>query len=410
MKTGVAVTPMHRYPTRWKLARQNSHSSQEPKVDDKAKNKVSAPSKRKRDREKRRARINYLPKEVIFNILRFLPAKLLQDVMRYVCKQWYDIVSDPFFVRAHCQMPTTASASASFIIQSHDKRDKLYCADTYASKKSVKLTKIKLPFPVKIQGSFNGLILVSDDRDLGNVHLMNPLRKLMFSLPPVVRVVQRKPFGTFYSFAVNSSGQYKMVCFSLYESPEDSEMSVFTIGVDKAWRRINLEHLEGISLIHIFKRHGLLIAGFLYWCNSYHFSFAMDVDKETILRISWPTDIDIKRFFRKSRVIRMGTDLGLITEDENKCGILKLLKLTDVKSSTAWTKIAMIDIGAIVRKVSNYKETFSFLLMNPVSLIDGELCFCFYQYISDKSSLVIRYNLANKKPNVFGVVVAHLIP
>ncbi|KAH9606906.1 hypothetical protein KSS87_019740, partial [Heliosperma pusillum] len=62
----------HRYPTRWKLRRNTP----------------------------------YLPTEVIFNILKFIPAKALFDAVRYVCKQWYDIVSDPAFIRAHCRIST----------------------------------------------------------------------------------------------------------------------------------------------------------------------------------------------------------------------------------------------------------------------------------------------------------------
>ncbi|XP_074319004.1 uncharacterized protein LOC141655896 [Silene latifolia] len=95
-----------------------------------AKNGVVAPHKRRKV-EKRNI---YLPRDVIFNILLHRPAKLLYEVVKYVCKQWYDIVNDPSFIKAHCQMPTTTTTSASFIIQSRNNQHEVYCAEQVTAK------------------------------------------------------------------------------------------------------------------------------------------------------------------------------------------------------------------------------------------------------------------------------------
>ncbi|XP_074318931.1 F-box protein CPR1-like [Silene latifolia] len=297
METG--VPPTNRYPTLSKLGRHrhNSHSSlsQEPRVDHKAKDKV----------------INDLPREVIFDILRFLPAKLLYEVVRYVCKQWYDIVSDPSFVRAHYQMTTTTTTTtASYLVQSYLNQDSVYCADQDGAK-SVKVTEIHLPFKAKIQGSCNGFILLSDYRDKRMVHVMNPVTKLIHSLPPVAP-------GISYGFAVNSSGQYKVGRFSFLDYHQGYKMSMFTIGVDKAWRScIEVQDHQGIPLtfgntFHTINSCGILIAGFMYWCNIQAVSIAMDVDTETLYQISWPTDPNTK--FDEGQFISMGTALGLMAK------------------------------------------------------------------------------------------------
>ncbi|XP_074318936.1 uncharacterized protein LOC141655777 [Silene latifolia] len=372
----MGIPPLHRY--------YHNSLSQDSRVDDKAKDRVFAPCKRY-------TRVMDLPREVIFNILLFLPAKLLQEVVRYVCKQWYDIVIEPSFIRAHCQMPTTTT-SASFIIQCHE-RHKVYCFDK-------DVIKILLPFPAMIKGSCNGLVLLCDSIwDPQKIYLANPLRKLIVSLPPVVPVAMEIPSYTTCSFALNSSGQYKMVHFTVYIQSQICEMGVFTIGFDKAWRRIDLQHLLGIPLrnevnvmLHALSNHGLLIVGFLYWPITYTHFLSMDVDTETFYKISWPTDIDRSPY--KSRFISMETALGLMTEDDKKHGMWKLLKLTDVKSSE-WTEITMMDIGAMVTKVSNGKWTYSGRYTKPLSLIDGEFCFSlrlgFYS-----TAWMIRYNLANE--------------
>ncbi|KMT20296.1 hypothetical protein BVRB_1g002990 [Beta vulgaris subsp. vulgaris] len=41
--------------------------------------------------------LSLLPREIIFNILLLLPASILQDIIRLVCKDWYARVTDPLF-------------------------------------------------------------------------------------------------------------------------------------------------------------------------------------------------------------------------------------------------------------------------------------------------------------------------
>ncbi|XP_074318935.1 uncharacterized protein LOC141655776 [Silene latifolia] len=383
------VPPTHRYPTRWKLGcRHNSRSSL---------------SQEKRKRRKRHTRVMDLPIELIFNILLFLPAKLLQEVVRYVCKQWYDIISEPSFIRAHCQISTITTTSASFIIQSRLDGRKVYCLDK-------DVTKILFPVQARIKGSCNGLVLLCDSiGDPQKIYLANPLRKLIVSLPPIVPVVMEEPSYTTCSFAVNSSGQYKMVHFACYTYSRICEMGVFTIGFDKAWRRNDLQHLLGITMnkaASIIKnsRQSQFIGRFLYWPGYIPF-LAMDVDTETLYQISFRPTEKFNRFCYRYEFISTETALGLMTEWDYDRGIWKLEKLTDVKSSE-WTEIAMIDIGAMVTKVSNGKWTYSISgrYTRPLSLIDGELCFSL-RVAFHTTAWMIRYNLANESFVCFEVKV-----
>ncbi|XP_074309945.1 uncharacterized protein LOC141644342 [Silene latifolia] len=136
----------HRYPTRWKLRRHSPHSSLSSHPQDKAIVTGLAPCKR----NKRLKCTLYLPSEIIFNILLFLPAKVLHQVVRYVCKQWYDIVNDPRFIKAHCQ-----SSSAGLLFQNPMKIHHTYYIEGDNS------TKIALPFRARIYGSINGPVLLA---------------------------------------------------------------------------------------------------------------------------------------------------------------------------------------------------------------------------------------------------------
>ncbi|XP_074318932.1 uncharacterized protein LOC141655773 [Silene latifolia] len=330
-----------------------------------------------------------LPREITFNILILLPANVLHEVARKVCKQWDEIIKDPVFVRAHCQISTTR---ARFLVQVFNKLCEAYYMEAECTK-SVRVTEIKFPSPARISGSYNGLVLLSDRMNKGVLHLMNLVTKVIVSLPRL-----RALNSCYYvsdNLAVDSYGRYKAVRVSDDVDHKKFEMHVFTVGVDKAWRRVEIPEANCVIMLEL----AFFVPGFMYWCaDSCRVCFAMDVDTETIYQFYGPKSFDIFLHF-PVHYISLGTGLGVTKEEDKDRGIWSLWKLTDVKSSK-WTEVAMIDIGAIVRKV--YKRAYDWLTVIPVSLIDGELCFK-YCVPNQKYFQVGRYNLANKGSASFRV-------
>ncbi|XP_074309943.1 uncharacterized protein LOC141644341 [Silene latifolia] len=379
----------HRYPTRWKFGRHAAHSSVSSHPQDKAivprlapcmRNLISqdkaivaqlAPSKL----NKRLKCILYLPSEIIFNILLLVPAKILHQVVRYVCKQWNDVVNDPRFIKAHYQ-----SSSAGLLIQNPIKLHYIYYIEGDNS------TKIAFPFRARIYGSINGLVLFHDLTNLQIISVINPLTKVKINLPPVHGL---KALISSIGFAITSCGHYKVVVTVCDEdhSPK-RHVIVFTLGIDKAWRLIDLRgNSEMECLPTVIPR---FIAGMLCWCSFSYPCFAMDIDTETIYHLPKPDNFS--RWLQQSSFISLGVGLGIIQEQIDGAK-WRLWKLTDIKAGK-WTGLAGIKINEILSTVR--KELFprDCRYYNPVMLIDD--IFWFY-YIVDGEYAVFRFNLANQR-------------
>ncbi|XP_074321425.1 F-box protein At5g49610-like [Silene latifolia] len=210
-------------------------------------------------RSKLRRNTRYLPTEVIFQILIFLPAKSLFDAARYVCKQWYDIVTDPDFIKAHSQLSTPG-----FLIRNSYYRDSHM---TFIDANTPNTTKIQIPPRVKEIFCFNGLVLFSSlsSEEILLFHVVNPVTKENISLPPVADGKDRMVEST-ASLSVDSHGHYKVV-FAFYTSTfyEDIliKMGLFTIGIDKEWRFLDLE--GSATLITIGTSLGFMLTEGFIW-------------------------------------------------------------------------------------------------------------------------------------------------
>ncbi|XP_074306685.1 uncharacterized protein LOC141641944 [Silene latifolia] len=318
----------------------------------------------------------YLPREIIFNILINIPAQVLLEVVRHVCKQWYDIVSDPLFAKAHCQ-----KSSLGFLFQN----SKNYCQVNYIDvdvpivkmKTKTKTTKVENPSEATILCSLNGLVLLSYST-YGEIilHVVNPMTKEKISLPPVMVGLGPKSA----SLAINSSGHYKVVHVS-----KQVQIRVFTIGVDKAWRLIDLQGIPNSSTMNYILESPYCCRQYIYWFQYYSsFGLALDVDTETIYRFTGP-------LYERHSVVNMETSIGITIISEART--LMVRKLTDVKSSE-WTEFARINV---IPLYSRFSKVFGSTFNNdiyPVGLFGGD--FWFYCFIGGKY-VVVRKKLADKK-------------
>ncbi|XP_074321428.1 putative F-box protein At4g09190 [Silene latifolia] len=359
----------HRYPTRWKL----------------------------RHDTKLRRNSPYLPTEVIFQILIFVPAKSLFDAARYVCKQWYDIINDPDFIKAHYQISTPG-----FLFRDSCYRDSHM---TYIDANSPNSTEIQIPARVTEMSCFNGLVLFStrSDREI-LFHVANPVTKENISLPRLA-AHEGRMYESTASLSVDSRGHYKVV-FALdvstfYEEDRRRRMGVFTIGIDKAWRFLDLEGIPvGFLISDTISFSPQPFGGFIYWYEyNYNTSasrsdgFALDIDTETIYQFSQPKDVVFN--LASATFIIIGTSLGFMLAESRF--LWRLWKLTDVKSGE-WTQLPCINVGTLHSHFDKVFGLYVNLIYNPVKLDRGDLWL--YRRINDEN-LVVRYNFVNEKMVVF---------
>ncbi|XP_074287368.1 uncharacterized protein LOC141612475 [Silene latifolia] len=393
----------HRYPTRWKLGRHASRQSSFSQVstaDEKAKDQARIPYKRRKEER----HTLYLPREIIFNILIHVPADVLHDAVRYVCRQWFEIIRDPDFIRVRRQI----SPAAGFLIQaslpSCGSRPIYQVYYIEADTDILKVKKVQTAPPVKILCCYNALVLLSDSADKEILHVVNLVTEVKFSLPPLVGL---RNFPESVGLAVDSSGNYKVVHVSgKVTFSRQVHMRVFTIGVDKAWRFIDL---EGIHVNWTMKSLILdsphCLGGFVYWLTKSSWEsdlgLALDVDTETIYQISKPNSL--VQGHHLMCVLGMGSGIGLIYTSGMRF-TWKFWKLTDVKSDQ-WTELASIKVGELYSKFGYVLDSYPNLVITPVRLFRGDLWF--YRRVNDEL-IVIRYNVAKESFKAFNFMKSQL--
>ncbi|KAF5951240.1 hypothetical protein HYC85_009184 [Camellia sinensis] len=126
--------------------------------------------------KKKKSSIPSLPDEIIFCILAWLPADILYNSIRYVCRQWYNIINDPIFIKEQLLRCTTGL----FIQQ---KRTPYRAQFVDFGKMNVALTEVNVPFPNTVLATCDGLVLFRDKQD--TLHVANPLTKQSLIVPPV---------------------------------------------------------------------------------------------------------------------------------------------------------------------------------------------------------------------------------
>ncbi|KAK9756962.1 hypothetical protein RND81_01G132700 [Saponaria officinalis] len=336
-----------------------------------------------------------LPEEILFNILLLIPAQHLHEVVRFVSKQLFDIVIDPVFVRLHRQMSTPG-----FLIQNRNEKYKLSYIEPDSTR--LKVTEIQIPLRAKIMGSFNGLVLLHDLTNPHIYHVMNPATKVNFTLPPLTGLCDINSRDSPAGFGLTSSGCYKVVHVSAKASSKCVRIRVFTLGVDTAWRFIDLRDISiGAKVKNAWMCVPRFIAGFIYWSNCAHFDgIALDVDTEIIYQFSPPEDL--VRYGTPIWFLSTGTCLALLRQCQGD--IWRLWKLTCVKTGE-WTEMAGINIQPVLSRVDKMFYPSKINSVWPVWLINGD--FWFYRRV-DEEFVVVRYNLVNESFSFFPIT--HVCP
>ncbi|KAI3457105.1 hypothetical protein Pfo_013768 [Paulownia fortunei] len=140
---------------------------------------------------------DYLPQEVLINILTRLPPKSLIK-FRCVSKSWNSLISSPYFISLHTQQAVLSNSHTSptyhFIVRRYSKNQKAEIYSVYSdSNEFHEQNNIRIENPFRnvtrfyyrIVGSSNGVLCLSDDL-FGHTHLIflwNPLIRRKVTLP-----------------------------------------------------------------------------------------------------------------------------------------------------------------------------------------------------------------------------------
>ncbi|KAG5550123.1 hypothetical protein RHGRI_015167 [Rhododendron griersonianum] len=219
-------------------------------------------------KKKKASSESYLPDELIFYILVWLPAHVLYNSTRYVCRQWYKIIHDPLFCKEQL-----LHSSTGLLLQDHHVPHIAQFAEF--GEMSATLTGIKFMFPSWVLSTCNGLVLFCNPHDPSTLHVANPLTKQTVTVPPF----KCHP-GSCISFACAYSKMgYKVLCTYGPEG-EKHNCVMLTLGKDHAWKPINRQKMsdQGWSMI---KYRPFSVGQFIYWANRREKSVVvLDVESE----------------------------------------------------------------------------------------------------------------------------------
>ncbi|XP_016456656.1 F-box/kelch-repeat protein At3g06240-like [Nicotiana tabacum] len=291
------------------------------------------------------SKAEYLPQEIIIDILSRLPAKAIGQ-FRCVSKQWLNFLSDPQFIKFH------------HTIHSHKEDAKLIFVSSSAALHTITFNQNphnaisrNLNFPqlshnwVKVVGSSNGLVLVENAENIK--YLINPTTLKYHRIPnfhlalPVPGIFSMCGLG--YDFA---SDDYKVVTLSRYKRDLDNIfVDVYSVRMG-LWRRhgkLPVDHGVPIG------GSGVLVNGALHWLarkSPYYSSVivAFDLNDETFLELPVPNALDDNNFVLCDLVAFRGCLCMLLNDTEENKIEFWMMKKYGVEESWTKRRIAGLDL------------------------------------------------------------------
>ncbi|XP_059623284.1 uncharacterized protein LOC132266429 isoform X1 [Cornus florida] len=222
----------------------------------------------------------FFPEEIIFNILLWLPAEVLYNVMRYVCRGWYNVINAPGFINSHLQKLT----DDSLIIRSC-KSAISWFVGIHTSNTQIRQLRPEFGggFPRRMLCSCDGLLFLCCD-DHKNFYVGNPITKQLLTLPPI-SIMCHSLSSPQFTYA-RSTGRYKAHLL-VTENVQSNFVSclIFTVGTDSAWRSIDTKHMP--DFFEYVK--SLSTGGYIYYTSRIEpHLFALDADAEIFHQFTVP--------------------------------------------------------------------------------------------------------------------------
>ncbi|PIA49463.1 hypothetical protein AQUCO_01300341v1 [Aquilegia coerulea] len=242
--------------------------------------------------------ITNLDDDIVRDILTRLSAQSL-DQLRYLSKNWFNMISDPYFVQQH----NLRCSDYGFIIQEKP--------STYKNIKSFikmndggKYHNLSSVLTGNIRACCNGLVLLEsyEKSKKSKLRVVNPTTKQQVKLPQIDLTCIEV-----YGFAfVASSNEYKVA--RLYTESMDLKCDILVLSSSQhfQWRSINA---PSITMTKGFKYRPFSVGGVLYWIEySQRVVLCLDVGAEKFYQTPLPDFISLS----KGRIVGMGRFLCLL--------------------------------------------------------------------------------------------------
>ncbi|XP_073312078.1 putative F-box only protein 15 [Primulina huaijiensis] len=224
---------------------------------------------------RKRQRRKYLPLEIFSKVLLHLPAQVLHDAARYVCRDWNLVIRSQNFIYNHLE-----DSNSGLIIQGPGSLKKTFVEMRQGC---LEISKFDFGFDDLVTSSCNGLVLTTDVSNLHILIVVNPVTKQRLSLPPFFRPLY---FADFCGFAfVVPSMEYKVVT-SYGSTFGNIQCAVLTIGVDQVWRQIDIQHLSLTTRKALWSLP-LTTGAFVHWIYE-AVVLTLNMETETIHQFSRP--------------------------------------------------------------------------------------------------------------------------
>ena len=305
-----------------------------------------------------------LPLEIIENILLRLPVK---SVIRCksVCKGWFSLISEPYFVKTHLHQPQTQARSWFCIIDDGEPdinystqirafttNCEAFSDDSGGSMGFNYLFNIgNFKYPVKLLDSCDGLLCIVDFD--GKIVLWNPSTRQCNLLPPNPNTCYSSGC---HGFGFDSStDDYKVVAVSIvlehggltggYEfEPSLHNLNVYSRSVvdvfslkSNKWKRIEAKHSTTVLGNNATFLHGVVHwIGFGSndddWIHGFHRIIAFDLEKEQFREMAMP----MPKGMEYSKMSVVGGCLYLLNynNDPTEIWVMK-----EYGIDTSWSKI-----------------------------------------------------------------------
>lgn len=203
----------------------------------------------------------FLPHELIIQILRFLPVKCLLK-FKCVCKAWSSLIKERYFIAKH---------------MSTSKIEYVYCSSRNLDPGE------EIFFVLHI---LNGLLLTKSSRN-NKFYIKNPATRQTLHLPePLEEHVSMK------IFYLGTTDIYKLAYLYYNKSENSVGCQVLTLGDELIWRNLEIPCLSGLEGDKLTEDNCVAVANmFCIIKHDYHEILCIDMESESCATVKIPGEL-----------------------------------------------------------------------------------------------------------------------
>ncbi|XP_026440566.1 F-box/kelch-repeat protein At3g06240-like [Papaver somniferum] len=297
-----------------------------------------------------------LPEEIYLDILLRVPVRSA-FVCKCVCKCWFQLISDPDFVKIHLNRTTiTQTNNSSVMFKSGDAKNVYSISYDSLLHESDDNDFIKMDFPYKslkrieLLGSCNGVVYFWS-HGMQLYFLWNPATKEYKKLPKLgtkYSYLRRCYHGFGYDYVADD---YKLV--ELFRNEETTSVQVYSLK-SNSWKSLQpihyklRSHRAGAWFLSTRALSGLFFNGSLHWFGgidkeaSSTMIISMDIHDERFKEILLPTTLAMTLSKTHSYIVDMGVLEGYLCVHSYGNDSFEVWVMLDHGVAESWTKFHTI--------------------------------------------------------------------